>query len=495
MEGLCPGCGMREWLRAFWQLNYFPLYAAYGQAWFVLAMIALLNSRRRSQLPLARSIWLLGLYGIVHAFREWGFVFIPIQATYLPPQAVSLMEWAHMAILPVSFLFLLAFTVHLAVHLGMAPRWLWILPGLIMAGWSLLILLMYGMWKWPTAPIFRYSDIMARYAMAFPSGVALAALLWYHASLLPPWASRKNVRWMRSLSVVFLIFAVVDGLIVPRAEFFPANVLNYTVLLHATGLPIPVYRILVALSMALSTWATVRLFEEDVQQRIFSLEQERVLLEDRERISRELHDHTIQALYALGLEIERASTLLFREPLQARGILARAMERLNEIISETRVFVYDLRNNDTIPFPQLVEQAIAAVSARDFLKVHINMDEALYAWRCSPECAHHLVALLEEALSNVIKHAHAQSVEIIAADEEDSVVLCVCDDGCGFDTRTVQRGMGLHHMKERAHMLGGVLSIRSKPGEGTKVRLIVPRTVEVVHGQGADKAVAYSHRG
>ena len=485
---------MREWLRAFWQLNYFPLYAAYGQAWFVLAMMALLNSRRRSQLPLARSIWLLGLYGIIHAFREWGFVFIPIQATYLPEQIMSLMQWAHLMLLPVSFLFLLAFTVHLAVHLDLGPRWLWMIPGLIMAAWVMMVLLMYGVWQWPTAAIFRYADIVARYAMAFPSGVSLAVLLWYHAAILPPWASRQNARWMRSLSGVFLVFAMVDGLIVPRANFFPASTLNYTILLDATGFPIPVYRILVALSMALCTWATVRLFEEDVQQRIFSLEQERVLLADRERISRELHDHTIQALYALGLEIERAVMFLERDLARARAILEQAMARLNNVIAETRAFVYNLREDGPTPLHYLVEQAIAAVHARDFLAVQVEVDDSLKEWPCSPDRARHLAAILEEALSNVIKHAGASAVRIRVSDEGDSAIICICDDGQGFDVRRARRGMGLRHMQERAALLGGVLNVQSRRGEGTRVRLIIPRPVEVVHVRAVDETPASADR-
>lgn len=495
MGGLCPGCDMREWLREFWQVNYFPLYATYGQAWFVLAMMALLNSRRRSQLPLARSIWLLGLYGIVHALREWGFVFIPVQATYLPQQIVSLMEWAHMVLLPVSFIFLLAFTVHLAIHLDLSPRQLWVIPGLVMAGWVGMVIVMYGVWQWPTASIFRYADIVARYLIAFPAGVSLAWLLWYHASILPSWASEQNVRWMRALSATFLAFALVDGLIVPRAEFFPARVLNYTLLLEATGFPIPVYRIVVALSMALSTWATVRLFEQDVQQRIFALEQERVLLEDRERISRELHDHTIQALYALGLEVERAAGLVFRSPVEARGVLSHVMNRLNDVISETRAFIYNLKANESLLFPLLVEQAINTVGAREFLDVQVEMDESLQGWQCSPECAQHIMAILEEALSNIIKHASARTVRITATDEEDSVILCICDDGQGFNMQQVRHGMGLHHMKERANMLGGVLTIQSAPGEGAKVRLIVPRPLEVIHVGATNETFAGVDRG
>ncbi len=479
MGGLCPGCEMREALRQFWEVNYIPLYAAYGQAWFVLAMVALLNNRRRSQLPLARSIWLLGLYGITHALREWGFVFIPIQATYLPRDIVNLMEWVHMVLLPVSFLFLLAFTVHLGVLLEIGPRQLWVFPGLLMAGWTGLILLMYGGWQWSTGQIFRYADIVARYTMALPAGVFLATFLWYQASVLPNWASRRNVRWLRCLSTAFLAFALFDGLITPRANFFPANWLNYSLLLEETGFPIPVFRIVVALTLALSTWATVRLFGEDVQQRIRALEQERVLLEDRERISRELHDHTIQALYALGLEVERATALISRDPVQAQGLLARAMARLNDVISQTRTFVYNLRANEPTTFPQLVERALSAVHARDLLEVRVFVDESLESAFCAADRAQHIVAILEEALSNTIKHAHAHSVEVTVSDEGDSIIVRVCDDGRGFDVEQIRRGMGLRHMEERARLLGGVLNVQSQVGQGTKVRLIVPRVGEV----------------
>lgn len=484
MDALCPGCEMRELLRRFWEINYIPLYAAYGQAWFVLGIIALLNSRRRSRLPLARSILFLGLFGVTHALREWGFVFIPIQAAYLPAKVVDLMEWGHLVLLPVSFLFLLAFTVHLVVALGLGPRQLWVLPGAIMVGWVACLILMYGVWRWGTAPVFRLADIVARYGMALPSGLTSAWVLWYQADMLPSWASRENGRWLRFLSLTFLAFAFFDGLVTPRADFFPARVFNYTALLDATGFPIPVYRILVALSMSLGTWATVRLFEEDVRQRIYALEQERVLLADRERISRELHDHTIQALYALGLEIERAQGLLNSNTSQAREILAQALARLNDVITETRAFVYNLRGDSPASFAELVAQAIAAVRARDFLEVHVEIDDSLASWPCVPEHARHIMAILEEALSNVIKHAGAHTVRIFVRDEGDSAIVCVCDDGRGFDVRHTRRGMGLRHMRERAYMLGGVLNVQSAEGKGTKVRLIVPRPVEGIHVEG-----------
>ncbi len=465
---------MYEILHRFWEINYVPLYATYGQAFFILGMIALLSNHRQSSSPLARAIWLLGLYALTHAFRAWGVIFIPIQATYLPREVISTLEWIHLSLLVISFLFLMGFTVQLIVLTGWGPRALWGVPVVLGLGWVITVMVMYGVWNLGPAPTFRMGDILARYGIALPASLFASWVLWNYAVNLPPWTSRNNVRWFRALSLTFIGFALVDGLITPRADFFPANVLNYATVYRVTAIPIPFYRIVMALILAVSMRATINLFEEEMQQRIHILEQEHMLLADRERISRELHDHTIQALYALGLEVEMAANTLHRSPEQARQILEHIMERLNVIISEARAFVYNLRDGTTCSLPTLIEQAIDAFHAREFLNVQVEIDPSLQAWHPTPDQAQHLRAILEEALSNVIKHAQTKNVRITAADEDDSVILCVCDQGKGFDMARVEGGMGLRHMRERAHQMGGVLHVHSHPHEGTKVRIIVP---------------------
>lgn len=472
---------MRELLYQFWQINYVPLYSIYGQAWFILGLIALIHSRRHSRVPLARSVWLLGLFGITHAFREWGFIFIPIQSQYLPATVVSVMEWTQLALLAISFFFMLAFAMNLIVSVGLGPSSLWVVPVLALIGWGSVVVLMYGVWEWGSAPTFRMADILARYGMALPAGLLAAWALWQQEDSFPYFLSQKNRGWLRNLSLAFLGFAVVDGFIVPKANFFPANMVNYTSLMQTTLIPIPAYRSILALWVAVATWATVRLFEEETRQHIRSLEQERLLLEDRERISRELHDHTVQALYAVGLEIEQVTHLIYRSPAMAQSRLQHVMEHINNIIAETRSFIYDLRKPERVSLPHLVYQALDDVHVHQVLDVDVFLDEKLEQWACPPHLSSHISAILEEALSNIVKHAQAHHVVIEGSNEDDTAILIIRDDGRGFDPEVVKHGMGLQHMQERARLVGGLVTVRSKPGEGTTVRVLVPQCEDGDH--------------
>jgi signal transduction histidine kinase len=157
------------------------------------------------------------------------------------------------------------------------------------------------------------------------------------------------------------------------------------------------------------------------------------LLEDRERIAKELHDGAIQALFAVGMGLQGSAALAASEEL--RGRLQDAVEEVDRVMRDLRTYIFGLRP--------------AELTGR----------------------AADVIQLAREALSNVSRHAQAVTCRVSLYRDERGGVLEVDDDGHGFDPgRTTGTGQGLRSLRERAEGLGGRAEIDSTPGQGTRVR-------------------------
>lgn len=199
------------------------------------------------------------------------------------------------------------------------------------------------------------------------------------------------------------------------------------------------------------------------------------VVEERQRLARELHDSVNQSLYSMGLFAEAAGGLI------AAGSYDRAMDHLRQLretaqesLREMRLLIFELR-------PPMLEQEglvgslqarLDAVEARGGLqcKLLVEGDERLPAM---VEDGLYRIAL--EALNNAFKHSHAGKVTVKVRFSEGVTRLEVSDDGIGFDPSTARRlgGMGLIGMAERARRIGAVLTIDSSPGRGASVRIEV----------------------
>jgi signal transduction histidine kinase len=200
------------------------------------------------------------------------------------------------------------------------------------------------------------------------------------------------------------------------------------------------------------------------------------MLEERQRLARELHDSVTQALYGISLYAEAAGRALAdgdTAPVAAN--LREISETTREALGETRLLLFELRP------PLLEEQGLTAalrarlqaVEARAGLEVAF---ECRGQERLAPDKEQELFRLAQEALNNVLKHAHARHVRVCLELAADRGVLEVADDGVGFEpSLRGGDGFGLPGMRERAERLGGTLSVESSPGAGTRVRVQVPR--------------------
>lgn len=206
--------------------------------------------------------------------------------------------------------------------------------------------------------------------------------------------------------------------------------------------------------------------------------------EERRRIARELHDEAGQAITALILNLEVAERSAAVPSEQQR--LGRLRGIAEDTLAELRKMIYDLR-------PTILDDLGLAAAIRWYVKENVEpqgvqVDLALVG--LEQRMPHHIETavfrIVQEAFSNIVKHAEATraSVEVTVADRQ--VRLAVQDNGKGFDPGTVphgseRRGMGLMGMRERAELLGGTWKVSSRQMTGTRVEAVIP--VEAVHDE------------
>jgi signal transduction histidine kinase len=199
------------------------------------------------------------------------------------------------------------------------------------------------------------------------------------------------------------------------------------------------------------------------------------VLEERERISKELHDGVIQSIYSVGLSLQGSMSLLERDADRARARIDEAIAELDNVVRDVRSYIFELR-------PKLVEErglgAAIHELARDYevntlARTIVDLhDDGCAAF--APDQQTHVIQIAREVLSNIARHAQASEVRITCKREGDEVALVIEDDGLGFDPATVARGHGLSNMEARAQTLRGSLVIAPREPSGTRHELRVP---------------------
>ena len=198
---------------------------------------------------------------------------------------------------------------------------------------------------------------------------------------------------------------------------------------------------------------------------------ELALYADRERIARDLHDTVIQRLFAVGLSLQGLARIV--DPPSAAERIDAAVDELDATIGDIRSTIFSLQSHSDTGAKAEVTNVVTEM--RDLLgflprlrfegPVDASVDLAT---------AEILGAVVREALSNVARHARATRVEIAVSASDGELRLLVADDGIGIRRSSTSGGHGLRNMAARAEQLGGILDIRSEPGEGTQLTWRIP---------------------
>lgn len=201
------------------------------------------------------------------------------------------------------------------------------------------------------------------------------------------------------------------------------------------------------------------------------------LVEERERISMDLHDGVVQTLYATGLGLEAALEDIPSAPEAARGAVEQAVARLHATIADIRHYIFDLRaaqRDGPLSLRATLEQLLGGLRGSG---VELVLD-APEAWDGALSKRLHWEAwhVAREAVSNALRHSGCRRVRVGLRRLGATLEMAVADDGRGFDpARPVdQTHRGLGNMRRRAEAVGGRLEVASQPGHGTTVTLRVP---------------------
>ncbi|MGH7763194.1 MAG: sensor histidine kinase [Candidatus Dormibacteraceae bacterium] len=225
---------------------------------------------------------------------------------------------------------------------------------------------------------------------------------------------------------------------------------------------------------------TKRLIESFTDQASVAIEFDRAqadlrrlsLMEERERIAKELHDGIIQSLFAVGMNLQGTAMLAVSPDTAAR--IERSVGELDTVIRELRNYIFGLRPGILADrqLDEALRELAGDLGTRAHIPVNVDIDTAVAA-ALSPRSTD-IVQLTREALSNISRHAQATVVSLRLARHEATAVLAIEDDGVGFDVNRSSMGNGLRNMRERAAGLGAVLEIASAGGRGTRLRVQFP---------------------
>ncbi|HEX5163797.1 MAG TPA: histidine kinase [Thermomicrobiales bacterium] len=208
--------------------------------------------------------------------------------------------------------------------------------------------------------------------------------------------------------------------------------------------------------------------------RLYHAAQQKAALEERQRLARELHDSVSQALYGIGLGARTARTLLDQSPEQAGEPLDYVLQLAEAGLTEMRSLIFELRPEslEREGIVSALNRQAKALRARHGLHIEVTTCDEPEARLDIKEAIYRIA---QEALHNVVKHAHATSVAIRLDDGPTGLTLTIHDNGVGFDPSGSFPGhLGLSSMRERATRLGGAFTIQSARTRGTTLTATVP---------------------
>ena len=197
---------------------------------------------------------------------------------------------------------------------------------------------------------------------------------------------------------------------------------------------------------------------------------------ERNRMARDLHDTLAHSLSALTVQLEALRTLMINDPTAARAAVDDIAELARRGLEESRKAIQALRTGpvETLGLTGALREEIQALQTRTGVQASLSTagEESLL----TPEEAHALYRIAEEALSNVERHADARQVDVRLDCGADRIDLVIRDDGTGFDLAAVDlERYGLTGIRERAAMIGASVEVNSRPGGGTEVWCVLKR--------------------
>lgn len=224
-----------------------------------------------------------------------------------------------------------------------------------------------------------------------------------------------------------------------------------------------------------NAWLLKEVEAQREQLRALAAHNATILEDERHRIARELHDETGQALTGVKLNLQVLTHKIPRELPELRKEADRLRQQINESTAQLKGLAHKLRPPalDVMGLQVALQQLVNDLQVRTGISTHISASDIDQRLPSAVETA--CFRITQEALTNIARHAQATQVCISLVRRSKDFQLIIGDNGAGFDLKQLPNaGLGLLGMKERTLMLGGILDIKSLPGKGTLIEVIIP---------------------
>jgi signal transduction histidine kinase len=480
--------------------SYVLIFFFYGLAFFVMGLAILLERGHGSNARLRVALAPLAAFGLIHGSHEWLEMFDGLGILPWAIPGHDAWELLRIVLLASSFVTLGMFGASLLDRVRPQPRLRWVEAVSLLGLWLLGEIVLLS--RLEMTPVFwEAADVWSRYMLAVPAALlAGAGLLHQRRAFERAGLPQFGVDCVMA-ALAFLIYGLV-GQTFPRPSVLPPSmVINSELFLSVFGFPIQLLRAGMAILAAFFVMRFLRSFEVEQRAEIARLQQAQLREADarealrmelmrrnvgaqeaeRQRIARELHDETGQALTALGLGLRGIEGAMASDPSRAQQNVRQLENLVTRSLDELQRLIADLRPShlDDLGLPAALRWYAGEVQARSQLPVSVEVRGDPRPLNGALNTA--LFRMAQEALTNAVKHAQARQAVLHLRYGVEAVELTVEDDGVGFDParRSKQGAWGLLGMQERAHLLGGEVRIESTSGSGTRVQAAFPYPAEM----------------
>ncbi|MBI4826967.1 MAG: sensor histidine kinase [Nitrospirae bacterium] len=468
---------LQEWAKN----NLDIIFFIYGLGFLMMGITILVHPKKGSEFRIADSIWLLAAFGLTHGLNEHLDMWALIKGRHV------FLDFVRWYILVISYIFLFEFGRNLMLMDS---------PGTSM--WQKRAAKFFGWWNTPLIAAFivfqgvfssdfwMIASIWTRYLFGFTGSFMIGfGLFTYYKDnelILGPLHVKK---YFFIFSMIFYIYGVLGGLVVPKSDFAPSSWLNTESFFEVVHIPVQFFRAICALTAAWAVGGMLQIFNWEIRTKLkVSRDRLRKMIfkiskleeDERRRIAEDLHDHIGQNLAISKIRLKT----LKAAPASSSETIDDVLALIDESIAYTRSLTFELS-------PPIIHQ-LGFVPAVEWLAEQFRKKYGLVTEVVSEGDVHDiggeksilLFKTVRELLHNIVKHARAGKVVIRIKKDDKGLCVIIEDDGIGFDAESINdygkndSGFGIFNIQERIAFFNGTFNIKSGISKGTKIEIILP---------------------
>jgi signal transduction histidine kinase len=485
------------------------IYFFYGLAFFSMGLLVAIEGGHSTDARLRMALRPLAVFGLVHALHEW--IEMLMLMGHFDAKTRSLISLFTFILLASSFLSLAAFGSYLVSGIESPWRISVMIPIALAAIWIIGLVLLRV--RYGQTDLADMAMAWTRYSIAIPASLLAAAGLviqqrtFRRAGLL---GFGRDSLWA---AVAFGWYGLVGQLFTAPSLLTPSNFLNTELFIDLFGVPIQLLRAVTAAFASVFIIRFLRAFQVESDRKIAELQdarlyesQQREQLRtelfrnvvgaqesERQRIARDLHDETGQALTAIGMGLRGLADEV--DESRRHAILSQLQALTSDSLMELQRIIADLRpaHLDDLGLSATLRWYASRIQELTSINIHMDIKGDEPALDDAVKIT--IFRIVQESLNNVTRHSQASHVNVHLVYQRQNAIISIRDNGRGFDMHHTQNdiarvSLGLAGMQERAMLLGGSVKVHSLLGYGTQVDAEIPYQIEKVEGIRNDTSIA-----